>query len=72
MGLIILFFVLYIAFGRYGNVTLERQLIDQNSITLVGRLCSSVQVLDRIFYIGVSLSGHSIIKYHRMVQRDVR
>ena len=40
MGLIILFFVLYIAFGRYGNVTLERRLIDQNSITLVGHLCS--------------------------------
>ena len=69
MGLIILFFVLYIAFGRYGNVTLGKATDrpEFNNFSWASMLFCAV--LDRIFYIGVSLSGHSIIKYHRMVQK---
>ena len=72
MGLIILFFVLYIAFGRYGNVTLGKATDrpEFNNFSWASMLfCAGIG--SDILYWGV-IGGHSIIKYHRMVQRDVR
>ena len=53
MGLIILFFVLYIAFGRYGNVTLGKATDRPEFNNFVGRLCSSVHIGSDILYWGV-------------------
>ena len=54
MGLAIFCFVLYIAFGKYGNVTLGRQVTNQNLIISHGLQCYFVLVSVQIFYIGVS------------------
>ena len=67
IGLATLIFVLYIAFGKYGNVTLGKA---TDARILVGQLCCFVLELLQIFYTGALLNGHSIIKIHHMAVKE--
>ena len=70
IGLAVLSFVLYIAFGRYGNVTLGKASDKPEFNNFGWAAMLFVQALVQIFFIGALSNGPSIIKYLQMELKE--